>query len=438
MKEYKFPKGFLWGAATSAHQIEGNNHNDWSEWEQSEKRVGELKLRGLDPRDFVSGKACDSYNRYEEDLDIAKSLNHNVHRFSIEWSRIEPEKGKFNDEEMRHYKTLIGAIRSRGMEPMVTLWHFTNPIWFSQEGGFLNKKATHYFTRYVKYVVDNLKDDVHLWITFNEALTVYAGYTKLSATWPSRDKGVFNFFKIRQNITKCHVGAYKVIKKICGGSPTGSGSFEVEPLKTLEVRPQGPREADVSHNVSVGITENNVYIPDTKNFWTTWARRLYKRLRNFYFFRDNIPYYDFIGLNYYHISRKPKFAEKKELVPQQEFMKEMKWEIYPEGIYHVLNDLKKFKKPIYITENGIADRTDLKREKFIKDHLFWIHKAISEGVDVRGYMYWSLLDNFEWAEGYAPSFGLVEVNYDTMERKIRPSALKYAEICKSNTLKIDE
>jgi len=411
MSIYKFPDGFKWGSATSAHQVEGNNRNDWSEWESSPERIVQLKKEGKDPSDFISGRACDSYNRYEEDFDIAKKLNHNIHRFSIEWSRIEPEEGKFNEKEMEHYKRLIDALRERGIEPMVTLWHFTNPIWFAKKGGFLNKKSPTYFTRYAKYVVAHLKDRVGLWITFNEALTVYAGYTKLSATWPSRDKGVFNFFKMRQNITRAHILAYREIKKVY---------------------------KDTSHNVAVGITENNVYVPDGKNFWVTLMRRLYRRFRNFYFFKENAPYYDFIGLNYYHISRKPYFGEKNELVPKQEIMKEMNWEIYPEGIYHVLKDLSKFKKPIFITENGIADRTDQLREKFIKDHLYWIWKAVQDGADVRGYLYWSLLDNFEWHLGFGPRFGLVEIDYATLERKIRPSAYEYAKICKDNVMQINE
>jgi len=218
-------------------------------------------------------------------------------------------------------------------------------------------------------------------------------------------------------MTRAHILAYQAIK----------GIYDV-PQDTLDL------SNHTSHNVMVGIVENNVYVPDTKSFFGTQLRRLYKQLRNFYFFKKNVPYYDFIGLNYYHISRKPTFQEKNEIIPKQEFMKEMNWEIYPEGIYHVIKDLSKFKKPIYITENGIADSKDELREKFIKDHLRWVWQAIHDGANVRGYIYWSLLDNFEWAEGFRPRFGLVEVNYQTFERKIRPSALEYAKICKENTL----
>src|SRR3989344_4765636 len=134
----KFSEGFLWGAATSAHQVEGNNHNDWTQWEKENaerlsKESGEKYL----PENYISGKACDHYNRYEEDFDIAKSLGHNAHRFSIEWSRVEPEEGKFNEKEIEHYRDVIRALRERGIEPFVTLWHWTVPIWFQKRGGWL-------------------------------------------------------------------------------------------------------------------------------------------------------------------------------------------------------------------------------------------------------------------------------------------------------------
>jgi len=491
METFKFPDGFKWGSATSAHQVEGRNHNDWTVWEKSEVRVKSLKLKDLNPADFISGRACDSYNRYEEDFDNAQKLNQNIHRFSIEWSRIEPEEGKFNEKEIEHYKRLIDALRERGIEPMVTLWHFTNPIWFAEKGGWLNRKAPGYFTRYAKYVADNLKDEVGLWITFNESTTIYSTFAYLRGMWPPHKTNLLSFLRATRNFKKAHILAYREIKKIynvSSNSDRSSLASHNSILQRTSTSQNGTTLCDISlmsHNVVVGITENNVYVPDTKNFWRTLVRRIYRRFRNFYFFDNNTPYYDFIGLNYYHISREPNFGEKYELVPKQEFMKEMNWEIYPEGIYHVLRDLSKFKKPIYITENGIADGTDQLREKFIKEHLRWIWQAIQDGVDVRGYMYWSLLDNFEWAEGFAPRFGLVEIDPTrsrardkvasledrgaatsngagyatphlltrtedgrhatagqkvrgaTLERKIRPSAYEYARICETNSMIYD-
>ncbi len=430
MTLYKFPNNFKWGSATSAHQIEGDNHNDWTEWERSESRLKELKAKGLKPDDFISGKACDSYNRYEEDFDIAKKLNQNIHRFSIEWSRIEPEEGRFNEKEMQHYINVVKALRDRGIEPMITLWHFTNPIWFAQKGGFLNVDSPKYFTRYVKYVVEHLKDQVGLWITFNEATTVYGYYSYIKGLWPPHYKSLFKWRRASGNIIKAHIQAYSEIKKIYDQSPVDPESFEVEPRGFLEVR---PRDKVTSHNVEVGIAEGTAFPVSGDDFYQTIIGKLYNYHRNLYFLSKAFPHYDFIGVNYYKIDRLPG-SEK--VLSKQEIMFEKGWEIYPQGVYHVLKMLQKFKKPVFITENGIADSTDQKREKFIKDHLYWIHKAINDGVDVRGYLYWSLLDNFEIIDGYKARFGLVEVDYNTFERHIRPSAWEYKRICETNSLEM--
>ncbi len=416
----KFPEGFKWGSATSAHQIEGDNHNDWSEWEKSSERILQLKKEGKNPDDFISGKACDSYSRYEEDFDIAKKLNQNIHRFSIEWSRIEPEEGRFDSVAMQHYIDVVKALRDRGIEPMITLWHFTNPVWFSKKGGFLSKKSPEIFTRYIKYVVDNLKDRVGLWITFNEPADVYAGLSYLKGVWPPQHKSIFEFIRVRLNMIKTHILAYRTIKKIYQNS-----FFH-------EYDQDGPA---TSHNIKplIGIAENNSHIVSGTALKALGIERVIDFLWNLYFWRKVVPYQDFLGLNYYTTKRLPGSYR---ILSKQEVAKEMSWEIYPEGLYHCLMKLKKFNKPIIITENGIADSTDQKRTKFIKDHLYWVWKAIQDGVDARGYLYWSLLDNFEWARGFNPRFGLVEIDYQTFARKIRPSAMEYAKICKENQLEV--
>jgi len=405
MEEYKFPEGFKWGSATSAHQIEGGNHNDWSEWEKTR------------PLEYQSGKACDSYNRYEEDFDIVKSLNQNIHRFSIEWSRIEPKEGKFDHEAMHHYVNVVKALRERGIEPIVQLWHFTNPVWFAEKGGFLNVDSPEIFTRYIKYVVDNLKDRVGLWITFNEASSMYAGFAYLNGKWPPQHKNIFEFIKVRKNFVRAQALAYQEIKKIYGVP------------QTL------PDTSLVSHNVEVGLVENNTYSAHGNRWYEKIIGKIYNYQRNLYFWEKALPYYDFLGLNYYHVDRRVPGSYR--TLSKQGWMPEMSWETYPKGIYYRLMELKKFKKPIYIIENGIADGKDELRESFIKEHIQWVWQAIHDGVDVRGYSYWSLLDNFEWAHGFKPRFGLVEVDYATFARKIRPSALEYAKICKMNQLEID-
>lgn len=422
----KFPEGFKWGSATSAHQIEGDNHNDWSEWEKSPERIAQLKKEGKNPEDFISGKACDSYNRYEEDFDIAKKLNQNIHRFSIEWSRIEPEEGRFDSVAMQHYIAVVKALRDRGIESMITLWHFTNPVWFAEKGGFLNKKSPEIFTRYVKYVVDNLKDGVGLWITFNEADDVYAAMSYFRGEWPPNQKNIFSTIKVVLNIIKSHALAYREIKNI---------------YKNKVFTEYSQNSRSMSHNIIplVGIVENNRHFI-AGNLMGKLRQNIWEYFRNRFLLDKVKSSADFIGLNYYTIDR---LFGSYSVLPKQEIVEEMNWEIYPEGIYHELMALKRFNKPVFVTENGIADATDAKRTKFIKDHLYWVWRAIQDGVVVRGYLYWSLLDNFEWAKGFAPRFGLVEVDYKTCQknlpagRQVRPSALEYAKICQTNQLEID-
>lgn len=384
MPKIEFPKNFLWGTATSGHQVEGNNFNDWSEWEKSEKRIKDLK----NPEEYISGRACDHYNLFEQDFDLAKQLNQNAHRFSIEWSRIEPEQGNFNQEEIEHYRRVILSLKQKNIEPFVTLWHWPIPIWLRDKGGWENKEIIEYFVRYAEKVVASFKNDVKFWITINEPM-VYSSSSYFKGAWPPNKKNVFKCRKVLVNLFKAHRKAYQMIHQI-------------------------------SPQAKVGISKNNVFFEGNILAWLanySWNKYFLNKIKN---------YQDFIGLNYY-FHKVFKFNQNK-----NKEVSDMNWEIYPQGIYHLLKDLKKYDKPIYITENGLADARDEKREKFIKDHLFFIHKAIKEGIDVKGYFYWSLLDNFEWDKGFWPRFGLIEIDYSNLERKIRPSAYKYAEICRNN------
>jgi len=446
MNTYRFPQGFRWGSATSAHQIEGDSHNDWSEWEKSPKRTAELKAKGLKPEDFISGRACDSYHRYEEDFDIAKKLNHNIHRLSIEWSRIEPEEGRFNEKEMQHYINVVKVLRDRGIEPMITLWHFTNPIWFAEKGGFLNRKSPEYFVRYVKYVAENLKDQVGLWITFNEATTVYSGHSYIKGLWPPGHRSLLEGMRVNRNIVRSHILAYKMIKNLYSHSPVNfnnkddqnsqdSSPHRSQGAMSHNVVPHSDQSCGSGTGVMIGLTENNAYVVLGKNLIKQLIGNIYNFYRNLYFLTKAFPHYDFIGLNYYNIDRK--VFKNFDVLSKQARVEEMGWELYPEGLFYLLRQLKKFKKPVYITENGIADKNDKLRIKFIKDHLYWTWRAIQDGVDIRGYLYWSLLDNFEWHHGFSPRFGLVEIDYNTLERHIRPSAIEYGKICLTNQLEVD-
>src|SRR3989344_2059972 len=404
----KFPENFLWGAGTSAYQVEGNGHNDWTEWEHAttKLKIENSKLKvwpdyilnsypsPLQEENYISGKACDHYNRFKEDFDIAKSLGHTCHRFSIDWARIEPEEGKFDDKELEHYRQVVLALRERGIEPFVTLWHWPVPLWLRDKSGIVAKNFPEYFARYTEKVVSILGDSVKLWITINEPLVI-ASHSYLRGNWPPQIKNPLKYLYAVENLIKAHKKSYAKIKSI-------------------------------NQTSLVGIAKHQIYFEASKNhainkIWKYFADWHW----NFYFLNKIKHHQDFIGLNHY-------FHKTVGGKNKNEKVSDMGWELYPEAIYQVLKDLKKYNKPIYITENGLADSQDKYREWFIKESLKNVHKAIEEGVDVRGYMHWSLLDNFEWAHGFWPRFGLVEIDYKTLERKIRPSAYKYTEIIRNN------
>ncbi len=372
----KFPKNFCWGTATSAYQVEGGIRNDWSV-------VGEK---------YDAGIACDHYNRFEEDFDLAKSMNNNAHRFSIEWARIEPEEGKFDQKEIEHYRKVILALKQRNLEPFVTLYHWTLPVWFVEKGHWLNKESSEYFARFVEKVVSEYKDLVKFWVTLNEP-NIYTSYSFLRGIWPPFEKSFYKMQEVVKNLIAAHKESYRVLHKI-------------------------------SSDCQVGIANNNNCFQGILSFFSKyfWNHQFFDAIKDFQ---------EFVGVNYYI-----PVSLWRNIVKLGRELTDMSWQVYPKGLYRVLKDLKQYNKPIYITENGLADAKDEKRTKFIIDHLKWVHKAIEEGVDVRGYFHWSLIDNFEWDKGFEPRFGLIEIDYKNLKRIPRPSSKLYTEICKNNVINV--
>jgi len=415
-KDIKFPEGFLWGAATSAYQVEGGIENDWSEWEKKNaqrlakeaeaywqpwqiKKFPEM----LKSENYICGKACDHYNLFEEDLDIAQSLSLNSFRISIEWSRIEPKEGEFDEKEVEHYRKVIRAIHKRGMQPLITLCHYTLPGWLADKRGLLCNNFPYYFTRYAVFIENRFGNINNLWITFNEP-TVLIGFAYLAGKWPPRKKNPIFALRALKNIAEAHNRAYDIIHKHSKGAKIG-----------------------LSHLIRYFEPYNKNSILDK------FAVGIANRYRNNKLYKLTQGKHDFLALQYYFRTKlKFPISERNE----NRKVTDLGWEIYPEGIYHILKDLKKYNLPIYITENGLADADDSKRLGFIKNHLYWIYRAIGDGADVRGYFHWSFLDNFEWDKGFWPRFGLVRVDYKTMRRKIRSSAFKFKIICETNTLSL--
>lgn len=412
----KFPEGFLWGAATSAYQVEGGITNQWSEWEKenAERLAKQAKTywqdwqrekfpEMFDPQNYLSGRASDHYNRYEEDFDIAQKLNHNAHRFSIEWSRIEPEEGKFDEREIEHYRKVIKAIKDRGMEPFVTLWHWTNPVWLEKKGGCESKDFVFHFSRYSEYIAKNFAKEVKFWITLNEPTSVIAS-SYVTGMWPPQKRSLWSAWKLYKIFARAHIKAYKKIHLADPDSQVGFANIlhSFEPYRRRWILDELMVRAGkyITNRRMINLTEG---------------------------------YNDFLTVQYYFHNR---FKFPRKVRSENLPVTDMNWEIFPHGIYRIIRKLKEHHLPIYITENGLADADDSRRLSFIFHHLWEIHQAISEGADVRGYFHWSLLDNFEWDKGFWPRFGLVEIDYKTMERKMRPSAWKYAEICKNNSLEV--
>jgi beta-glucosidase len=408
-----FPREFYFGAATSAHQVEGGNRNDWTEWEkENAARLAERAKKRewpdyilknypnpLQPENYISGRASDHYNRYEEDFDIAKKLGHNAHRFSIEWSRIEPEEGKWNEKEIEHYRKVIRALRTRNLEPFITLWHWTLPLWLRDKGGVASRKFPKYFSRYAARVVRALgeSEKVKYWLTLNEPTSVILN-SYLRGVWPPQKKNIFAAFYVFRILAAAHRRAFYAIHKISPSAQVGFANI----ISCLEPASASPLDR--------------------------WATFLNDYFSNRYFLKLTGAANDFLALQYY-FHRRIKFPNTTANLNQK--VSDMGWEIYPEGLYRILKRFRGLDKPIYITENGLADARDAERANFIRQELHWVKQALRKGVDVRGYFYWSLLDNFEWDKGFWPRFGLVEVNYKTMARKIRPSAFVYRDIIKN-------
>ncbi len=414
-KLLKFPAGFLWGASSSAHQCEGGNHNNWTEWEkQNAERLArqafkvakvspiwrEIQPQATSPANYLSGRGADHYNRYEEDFDLARSLNMNTARISIEWSRIEPEYGKINQAEIDHYKAVIKAIKQRGMEPFVTLWHWTLPLWVSDGGGWENVQTVDHFAHYTRIMVDALGKDVQFWLTLNEP-EVFTDFSYRRGLWPPQKRGIKTAYRVARNLIAGHVKAYHAIK-------------ELEP------------------SAWVGVSKNNIDF-DVRRHWLVdyLIRNVAEAIWNGYFLNQISKYQDFIGLNHY-FRYKHKHRNDIRLDRPHVYYSDMGWELHPESIYFVLKNLKRYNKPIYITENGVADMKDNFRGWFIENTLRQVHRAISEGVDVKGYLHWSLTDNFEWDSGFWPRFGLIGIDYPTGKRTVRESAKTYGQIIAQN------
>ena len=406
-----FPKRFLWGAATAAHQVEGGNHNQWTEWELENAKTratqsphtlddlptwDEIKLQATNPDNYVSGSLADHYSNYKQDFDFLTNMHMNAYRFSIEWSRIEPEEGRWDAAAITHYKNYIAELKRRDIEPVITLFHFSLPVWFVQKGGFAKRSNVKYFVRYAEKVMRELGTKVKFVITINEP-EVYATESYWHANWPPAVRSKWQWWRVVNNMMHAHNQAAKVIHSL-------------------------------NRRYKVSIAKNSVFVYPGDDAWLTRASAaVMQYLQDDYFIKKAIKSSDFIGVNYYFSNRVYGYRTHN---PNQR-LSDVGWDMAPENIEYALERLwRKYKKPILITENGLADANDDSRQWWITKTIAAMSRAMENEVELIGYLHWSLIDNFEWALGKWPRFGLIEVDYETGRRTLRPSAKWFGRVIK--------
>lgn len=416
-----FPPDFLWGTATSSHQVEGNNNNnDWWQWEQEDGHILENHRSGL---------ACDWWQNAENDLDLAAEMGTNAQRISLEWSRIEPQPSSFSNSALDRYRDILQAMIDRGIEPMVCLHHFSNPMWLVEKGDFSSDLVVDYFRRYTAKVVSKLGDLVAKWITINEPM-VYVFLRYLDDKFPSpSENGFLAARKATENLLRCHAAAYHTIKESYPEAPVSVA----KQLRLFEAPADGNR-LDRWWAGQLSSIFNDAWLRAmvTGRLQRPFGSGAIKGLGNSF---------DFIGINYYTRSTvrfPPGKGVIEEAWEEDVLVSDGNYgEVYPYGLYRTIRMALPYKKPIYITENGLPDREDKLRPAFILDHLRQIWHAISFCFPVMGYYHWSLVDNFEWERGWTQRFGLIEMNEQTQERTWRPSGHLYREICHSTSISSD-
>lgn len=423
-KHLRFPEDFLWGSAASSHQTEGGNHNDWSEWEKTPGNI----------RDGTNSSiACDHYNRYELDFDIARELGHQVHRFSIEWSRIEPKMGEWNKKEIDHYRAVTKALLQRNIQPMITLHHFTNPIWFRDIDAWLNPESPEIFAPYTRKMAEALAEYDIIWTTINEPMVVVAmGY--LFGEFPPAIKDYGKAITVAKHLLMAHGQAATQIREV--HDELGLSQPQIAPV--LSVSHFEPYNPDNPDDIELATYMDNIY----NRGWLegVMTQTLPEPLGEGERYEPLVDSADFIGLNYYsriRVSSEMDFlaGEIPPNDPNLERCEGLEWEFYPQGYYPIIKSFwDQWKKPIFLTENGIGTQDDSLKRRYILEHLQQANRAIEDGVHILGYLMWSLTDNFEWAHGYSSHFGLVEVNNETQERTSRESAYMFRDIIENNGL----
>ena len=424
----KFPDGFLWGVGTSAYQNEGDSFN--TQWYEFEQRGG--IITGV-----RCGKACNWWEAAEKDFDIAESIGINSMRLTICWSRVEPEEGHFDPQAIRRYRQMLEALIERGIQPMICLHHFANPIWFERKGAFLSDQSVLFFSRFTEIVLNELGDLCSQWVTINEPNVVAAlGYI-IGMHPPAKSVSFFRYARALGNLALCHAAAYRIIHK---AQPDSRVSFANHFLTLEPANPISAMDRMVTRLTNAVFNNGFIDMVATGKL-PLLNKVLHQKLQAV----KNT--WDFIPINIYgkflaaFDIRNIREGFMRRMTPQTKHVGDpdvegngLYGEIYPQGIADIARKYRKYNKPVFILENGLPDRNDRLRPWLITTAVKTMHALIAKGIDVIGYHHWTLLDNFEWTHGYSLRFGLVEVDFESGHRKPRKSAELYSKIIRHNGL----
>lgn len=416
---FHFPRGFLWGTSTSAHQVEGNNlHNNWWAWEQQPGRIADGHRSGL---------ACDWWGgRWREDFDRAAEAGQNAHRLSLEWSRIQPDPQRWDEDALDRYREMLRGLHERGVAPLVTLHHFTEPLWLSEAGGWENDAYPEYFEAYVRRVVEALREYASLWVTINEpAFLAVKSY--LLGEFPPGRKSLKATFTAMRNIARAHGRAYHAIHQL---QPTARVGMAFLYHSVRPARPWFPLD-----RLMTGVFDQVLN--------RSLADCLADGILRLPLGRQRIPEarktQDFVGLDYYSRElvafdlRKPgQLFAHHYLRPDAQHSETGYLANEPDGMFEALRWGRKYGLPLIVTENGVDDSRDVLRPQYLLQHVHQVWRAVNLNWPVKGYFHWSLVDNFEWERGWTQRFGLWELEVETQTRRKRASADLYAEICREN------
>ena len=431
----KLPEKFLIGAATAAHQVEGNNiHSDY--WALEHMKYGNFNEPSLD--------AVDHYNRYEKDIQMIAKAGLNAYRFSIEWARIEPEQGIYDEQEIEHYRKVLNCCHENGVEPIVTMMHFTSPKWLIENGGWENEQTVDAFANYCKYVVEKLGDQMKYVCTINEAnmgiqvaaiserykrqmMAKMQQMQQAAQNTADEQKGKsdmegtaqvgMNFNEMMANMQKQKAENLEVFGTEDLQTFVSARTPEGDMLVMKAHQAAKAAMKSVKPELLIGISLSLHDIQSVEGGETNAAKEWEEEFAHY------LPYIkedDFFGLQNYSRS----IIGPDGIMPNPEGAEEtqMGYEYYPEGLEHVIRRVhEELDIPIMVTENGIATADDTRRVAYIETALSGVEKCIADGIPVTGYMYWSMMDNFEWQKGFGMTFGLIAVDRSTQTRTPKPS-----------------